>query len=369
MEEAPAPFTSGISSETPQSIDHEHKRNFKALYKENIYYEISIYKKNFEFIIEAEITKDSDNIKYSNHYNLDTLKKFNKFLSLCESIDDIIDTIFENVSNNNCTIKEYNNNYQIKIPVPVKNINEIIFVLKEQQKTKEEIINDLIKSSKMLKQKNIEFESRVKQLEEENKNIKNELKELKILFSELKLEKGKNNIEEINPIINGESKLINYPMFIKINNWINQRKSLNFQLIFSALINGDKAENVHKNCDGKGPTVTIIKSKNGHIFGSYLTIPFSSDDKPHYDEKAFLFSLTNNKKFNIKIKEKAVCHYLKWGPYIGYPEKCDLAIAQGCLKNFRSYCEPHSYEFNRIDLIGSTDKYFGIEEYEIYLIY
>ena len=88
-------------------------------------------------------------------------------------------------------------------------------------------------------------------------------------------------------------------------------------MIFTASINGDNAKDFHKYCDGKGPIVTIVKGKNGHIFGGYVTVPFSSNSKYHYDDKAFLFSLTNIKKFPIKIKEQAVCHYSNLWPYIG----------------------------------------------------
>ena len=139
-------------------------------------------------------------------------------------------------------------------------------------------------------------------------------------------------------------------------------------IIFTASINGDSASNFHKYCDGKGPTVTLVKGKNGYIFGGYVTVPFSSDHKPHYDDKAFLFSLTNMKKFPIKIKEKAVCHYNNRGPYFGYQGKCDLAIHSGCLTNKDSYSQPTSYEFNRVDLIGTTDRNFGVDDYEVYLV-
>ena len=139
-------------------------------------------------------------------------------------------------------------------------------------------------------------------------------------------------------------------------------------MIFTASINGDSAFNFHKYCDGKGPTVTIVKGKNGHIFGGYVTFPFSSDCKSHYDDKAFLFSLTNMKKFPIKINEQAVLHIPIWGPYIGYLNKCDLAIYSRCLKNNRSYCEPNSYEFERVDLIGTSDRNFDVEDYEVYLV-
>ena len=223
----------------------------------------------------------------------------------------------------------------------------------------------------------IQLEMRIKTLEEENKSIENEIKKFKNdlreilkkeLIDELKSQKEKNSINEINPIVNSKSKIINYDLFKQLNNWINPSKSLQFQLIFAASINGDRGENFHKNCDGKGPTVTIVKGKNGYIFGGYVTVPFSSDRQSHYDENAFLFSLTNMKKFPIKIKEQAVCHTVFWGPYIGYEDKCDLAIASECLRNNNSYCEPTSYDFNRIDLIGSKERKFGVEDYEVYLV-
>ena len=118
-------------------------KKFEAIYKGNTKYEISIYKKGIHLFIETIINKDSQNIKYSNFYDLSSLKQSNKFLALCESIDDIIDTIYENASNY-CNIIENNNDYKIKIPVPVKNIKEINFILKEKKKTQVEIINDLV---------------------------------------------------------------------------------------------------------------------------------------------------------------------------------------------------------------------------------
>ena len=404
MEEAPTPETHN----EPEG-DIEHLKKFSATYKENIKYEIIIYKRGTHFIIETEIPKDSQTIKYSNYYDLDSLKQTNRFLALCDSIDDIIDTIYENASAL-CNIIESHNDYEIKIPVPVKNIKEITFILKEKKKTQNEIINDLVSNSiklnnKIEKQakkinemetkiknleeenkkidemeakiKNLEegnekineMETKIKNLEEENKKIKSEFKGI---IDELKTEKEKELAalnEKLIPLMYPKSKiLMSHEFFEKLNNWINPSKLLTFKLIFTASINGVSAKDFHKYCDGKGPTVTIVKAKNGHIFGGYVTVPFSSDCKSHYDDKAFLFSLTNMKKFPIKIKEQAVCHYSDWGPYIGYKDKCDLAIYKGCLNNKTNYCEPTSYEFERVDLIGNSDKYFVVEDYEVYLV-
>ena len=95
MEEAPTPSILEEKIEPEGQI--ENIKKFNAIYKENIKYEISIYKQENYLFIETYILKDSQNIKYSNFYDLFSLKQNNKFF--CESIDDIIDTIYENALN------------------------------------------------------------------------------------------------------------------------------------------------------------------------------------------------------------------------------------------------------------------------------
>ena len=260
---------------------------------------------------------------------------------------------------------------------------------KQNQK---EIIKDLITKFEIFNKEFIEqkiiieeqnkkinqLETKIKNLEDENQKIKNELK---IILSNDKIQKEKLDIdkkeektineknEKINEIFDFKSEIMNTEFFNQLNKWINPEKSLKFELIFKASEDGDNCQTFHKICDGKGPTVTIVKSKNGYIFGGYLTVPFSSDRKAHTDDKAFLFSLSNMKKFKILDPEHAVFHYAKgWGPYIGRKDNCDLAIKSECLSNKKSYCEPSSYEFKRIDLIGSDEKFFEVKDYEIYLV-
>ena len=240
-----------------------------------------------------------------------------------------------------------------------------------------EFIEQKIKIEEQNKKIN-QLETKIKNLENENQKIKNELK---IILSNDKIQKEKLDIdkkeektineknEKINEIFDFKSEIMNTEFFNQLNKWINPEKSLKFELIFKASEDGDNCQTFHKICDGKGPTVTIVKSKNGYIFGGYLTVPFSSDRKAHTDDKAFLFSLTNMKKFKILDPEHAVFHYVKgWGPYIGRKDNCDLAIKSECLSNKKSYCEPSSYEFKRIDLIGSDEKFFEVKDYEIYLV-
>ena len=47
---------------------NEHMKKFEALYKENIKYEISIFKRGNHLVVETTIEKDSQNKLYSNFF-------------------------------------------------------------------------------------------------------------------------------------------------------------------------------------------------------------------------------------------------------------------------------------------------------------
>jgi len=220
-----------------------------------------------------------------------------------------------------------------------------------------------------------QLEMRIKDLEEQNKTIIYQLNELlkKDIIKEPKLDNNnENRIQifegEINPILMQSSRIIKDDLFKQLNIWINPTKSLKFELIYTASINGDTYKDFHMCCDGKGPTITLCKGDNGHIFGGYLTVPFSSDNKIHYDDKAFLFSLTNKKKFPVKPNNEAVCHYDLWGPYFGKNHYGDLCIQSKSLYSKKYHSQPNSYVFKREDLIGTKEYYFGLTEYEIFLV-
>jgi len=60
------------------------------------------------------------------------------------------------------------------------------------------------------------------------------------------------------------------------------------------------APKFHELCDNKGPTLSIIKSKDGKVFGGYTSASWSSVRGYKKDEKAFLFSLSSKIKYKAK---------------------------------------------------------------------
>eukprot|EP00026_Physarum_polycephalum_P005143 Phypoly_transcript_05172.p1 GENE.Phypoly_transcript_05172~~Phypoly_transcript_05172.p1 ORF type:complete len:365 (+),score=43.73 Phypoly_transcript_05172:909-2003(+) len=54
-----------------------------------------------------------------------------------------------------------------------------------------------------------------------------------------------------------------------------------------------RAEHFHTHCDDKGPTVVVVQSKMGWIFGGYASMSWNSFGGYFGDSRCFLFTLTN----------------------------------------------------------------------------
>ncbi|CAF1615415.1 unnamed protein product, partial [Didymodactylos carnosus] len=103
------------------------------------------------------------------------------------------------------------------------------------------------------------------------------------------------------------------------------KKHQAWRLIYKATRHGFSASDFHSHCDGKGPTMTIIQSKEGdYLFGGYTAVPWSSKAAFKEDTTAFLFTLTNPHcqpatQFHIDDKQthRAVTHHSNAGPIFG----------------------------------------------------
>ena len=82
-------------------------------------------------------------------------------------------------------------------------------------------------------------------------------------------------------------------------------------LLYRATNDGDNCKKFFEKCGNKGPTVSIIKTKNNRIFGGFSTAEWS--DKKGviklYDKSAFLFSIDNMQKYEILKPELAIGCY------------------------------------------------------------
>ena len=83
---------------------------------------------------------------------------------------------------------------------------------------------------------------------------------------------------------------------------INQMEQLNifygvseqsWKLLYKATRCNFDAEILHKMCDNCGPTLILVSSENGSLFGGFTTVSWSINNEWYRDPLGFLFTLVN----------------------------------------------------------------------------
>ncbi|CAF1226615.1 unnamed protein product [Didymodactylos carnosus] len=141
-----------------------------------------------------------------------------------------------------------------------------------------------------------------------------------------------------------------------------------WKLIYKGSKDGFDVSVFHGCCDNKGPTMTVIQSIDGYLFGGFTSVSWASALGSHKnDSKAFLFSLTSPKsigetKFVCKdpLGTNAIFHSFSCGPTFGTGH--DLIISNNSNTNRDNYCNfPHTY----LDHLGhGTTTFTGLKHFQ-----
>ncbi|XP_068761361.1 uncharacterized protein [Montipora capricornis] len=125
-----------------------------------------------------------------------------------------------------------------------------------------------------------------------------------------------------------------------------------FVRCWRAKTDGWSVSTFHRNCDGKGPTVTIIKV-GSYIFGGYTDVSWSSSCAHASSSKPFIYSLYNiNGHAPVKLQIKsgrqsyAIYSCSRFGPSFG--GGTDIYISNNAASNriSHTYCG-HTYPLPR----------------------
>lgn len=75
----------------------------------------------------------------------------------------------------------------------------------------------------------------------------------------------------------------------------------------------------HKKCGFRGPTVTVVKSQYGTIYGGYASKSWDDSLSGAYvaDSNAFIFSLVNNRGKSLKLNTTLNTNHLRMGSLYG----------------------------------------------------
>ena len=146
-------------------------------------------------------------------------------------------------------------------------------------------------------------------------------------------------------------------------------KELKLKLLFRASRDGDSNKAYHDLCDGISPTINIIKSKNGYIFGGYTDCTLNSNDGCTKTNNSFIFSFNKMKIYNGKDGG-----YFHCGTDCG-PWFCGCVGVDG--DNYFNTENSYQWEINRFRYFeGFTEEYelvggkrnFAVEEVEVFKV-
>ena len=283
-------------------------------------------------------------------------KFFSEFKDIYQIYDKLCEFVNKKLIDGKIKEKELilklNNEYNINIPIiENKEINII------------EKMELLYKMYKELKDENKELKEKLNKQEKKNKKYENELKKLKENFPSLNqtLENNKNYFSESSIIINKEDKDL-------ISNWIEEEQEKEFKLLFKSSKDGDLLKIFHEKCDNKGPTIIIIKSSNGKIFGGYNPLSWDESNKFKNDSNTFIFSLDTKAKYIIEKEEQKKYSIFCGKNAIGFGGGFDICIKDQFMKNSNNYSKtPTTFNTkNQYELTGELN--FMITELEVYSV-
>ena len=133
-------------------------------------------------------------------------------------------------------------------------------------------------------------------------------------FNSIKIDKP---IYYISTILYNSELKIDY-----INQILERTKCQSFKLLYRGSKDWFNCKSFHEKCNNKGPTITLIQTEKGHIFGGFTSISWSNDGNDHFDKNTFIFSLSNiyNSKpikFEADGKGINIFHSSNIGPNFG----------------------------------------------------
>ena len=303
---------------------------------------------------------ENDNI-YESKYNLDNIKRKNKFFQICNisEIYDIISKIFENKK---YELEKKEKSFLLKIQIEFYGSkNEAIFEIIDIKQDKDDLIQQLL-----IEQKEIKDQLNLIQKEMEDKFNLIMLK-LNQLINKTEEEDNFENLFKKSKIINIKGNHINC-----LKSWIDPNNNgVKGQLLYDAKRDGGLSSVFHQLCDFKGPTLTIIKTSNGKRIGGFTYKDWNKNTNAFIsDNKSFLFDLDQNQRYNVVNADKAIWSEAEYGPIFGANH--DLVIYQNCFVEQKGgyYYKPNNsyYDYSNCSDGNKSQIFFKVEEMEVYQI-
>ena len=355
--------------ETPVLIpeqDHILKQAKFKFAKENLkdYIEIKLKNNEIVFLIEEKESIPAD--KFEARFSKEKLNKMAKYFLKFDNLEECFNEFEKFIKKNYYELKKEKNKIVIIFITGIKNQNiELEIPLKK--KDIEEVVNELVV---VIKQQQKEIEELKKIQSVQAQKLLKELNDLKVSISN----SGFNNAYETSfigsTILDENRKFILNHLIKKMKFFLNdslkdyeilEKRKIMSKLLYKASVDGDDYKIFHKKCDNMGETVTIINSEQNKLFGIYTIESWDISKENKNDKTVYLFSLDTRKYFSLW---GIFPSYKDYGPNIcgSNYDKFYLYVSNLCLHNNKSYID------NDYKQINNGVNNFKIKDYEVFSI-
>ncbi|KAF2068950.1 hypothetical protein CYY_009729 [Polysphondylium violaceum] len=343
-----------IHSNTSQDLEKDNARLQKENWELRNYYKVGCSNTDHNSLYVQLETSNNEN---------DRLKQENK----------VIKQHLEKLS-------EENDNHNDKMDLLLNKIESLADV-NDKLNTKIESVNQENMKSLNIYGKKMDLisdkmESLAKVIEKLNSKIENSKLNEQHLEINDKVSKTYKEIETCKQdlmflIYKSKSKIIDNSSFKMINDWIDDGKTIGFELLYKASENEFSGPSFHSVCDDKGSTITLIETTDGCVFGGYNSQSWNDVPKWYGDNKCFIFTLVN--KHGIKPTKyspgTANKNYVGSGKEAGpiFGDGYDIGVSLDPKK-----CTYQSFPSTYIDTTGkgkstlTPSREFNIKTIEIY---
>ena len=161
-----------------------------------------------------------------------------------------------------------------------------------------------------------------------------------------------------------------------LHKWVEEavKTKVKFELLWKGSRDGFKAATFHSKCDGKGATVTVIKSQHDQIFGGFTSESWgfagTGDPKDKKDPTAFIYSLTKKGKYAQQKNDNSILDNPNWGPMFGYDRWYDIIIYDNCNMSDNWCIANCTYQLPpgaKDDFLAGS-KWYTVKEIEVYAV-
>ena len=342
-------------SKTKKSIEIMDESNTIEFEVNKDKYKLSI--KNNSNQITFKLDDLSSSKEYSLEKTFENLQEMNRYFLYFQDPSDLCINLIKQVKKNNITVSKDSNSCNLIIKNPIT--DEEFFLTMESPKTQSssnQILQEISSSSSP------EISNLIKKVEDLEKRMQD---------LESKIGDGKNigALTSLDENDDGEkvfnSNIIKQKEEKVIKSWFNT-KILSAELIYDTTTDGDSLDDFRNKCYGQFPTLILIRTDMGFLFGGYATTAWK-ENGPISDYNSFVFSFNPDKKYNVTMPRFALYGCNTQEKILFQFGSLCFRIENNCTKSGNNVIRGSGYEKGLIDLIKGDHK-FRVSRLEVFKI-